>query len=137
MNIRPKLCAILLLSFLMNLSGYSGPMTFERPQTKEDLIEWIAGTEWKSREMHGGKRVSVIRRFYPNGVIKAQIGVARWTEGVPVIDIKYKVLTHKTFEYGSLRWSVILDENFERYTGTSNKREDKSRGALLGRFDLK
>ena len=104
MNKRLKLCTTLLLSFLVTLNCFSESLEFKRPQTEEELKTWIVGTEWKTREMRKGKRISIIRRFYPQGIMKIQSGVSRWAEGEPINDFKYKIVTHKSIEYGPLRW---------------------------------
>lgn len=118
------------LAVVFPVTSFAGKV----PKDKEELAKWIVGTEWKATEQRKGKWIQLVRRFHPNGVMKNQQGVSKWTAGHPIQTYDYKVLSENSMQFGTLKWAIVFDEDFTKYKAKSSKIKHAGRGKLLGRF---
>jgi hypothetical protein len=106
------------------------------PITKEEFEQWIIGTEWYTKEIRNGNEVYVVRRFYPNGVMKFITGLKKWKKDEAVESSGYKIRDYNEFQYGYFGWIVKMDKDFEEYNGKSRLANGKTKGKFVSRFDI-
>ncbi len=56
---------------------------------------------------------------------------------MPINKFKYKVISGNSIESGSLRWSVVFNDDFTLYTASSNAKKDKAKGVFRRRIEMK
>lgn len=126
----------LFLSITVTSACFGEAVHIPLPTTKLELKDWLVGTEWKTHEYRKGKRISITRRFYPNGVMKNQHSNV-WKVGEPIETFKYKVITENSIQYGSLHWGAVFNDDFTLYTASSKAKKDKAKGVFRCRFEVK
>jgi hypothetical protein len=132
MNIKLKVISCLLIMLPMACLGEAKKK--QLPAGKEQLAKWIVGTEWKNKQIHKGKWIYVVRRFYPNNVMKYQWGVRKWTAGTFISKHSYSVTSGTSIQYGGDKWSAVFNEDFSEYTSNSKKRKARGKGTYLRTF---
>ena len=135
-------CKTILIVILLFSHNLSATEEISKPiATTEDFSKWIVGTEWKCTEFRKGKKIRVVRRFYPKKVMMIQEHTQQWTPGKPIVKLKYDVMSRNILQYGTFKWAATFakDEDEDHYTefravSNSFKNQRPSLGSYMGRF---
>lgn len=85
------------------------------PETKDELIQWIAGTVWEVETREKGKNdQTAYLRFLDFGVMQTSINKVQWYRGGG-----YTVVNKNTFVYGYKKYTVSFDDSFRTFNGSS------------------
>ena len=90
------------------------------PKTKEELIQWLAGTVWEITTKERGKEdQTAYRRFMDYGIMQSSKNGEKWSASGKCV-----ALNEKSFVYGTQKYVVSIDDRFRKFEGVSADNHD-------------